>query len=68
MDSPGIHSTSSVSGHCRLPETPVRRHLQDLVAHGVVDLVGTHPERWAPSAWLQEVWWAVGDDTPWEGS
>ena len=59
MGHPGGHTTAVIAGHCRLPETPVRRHLQDLVAHWAVDLEGTHPERWAPSAWLQEVWWAV---------
>ncbi len=56
----GVHATSAIAGHCRLTNTPTRRHLQDLTAHGVVDLVGEEPERWIPSAWLREHWWAVG--------
>jgi len=55
----GVHTTGSVAGHCRLTATPTRRHLQDLCAHGVIDLVGEHPERWGASAWLQGSWWAV---------
>jgi hypothetical protein len=59
MAEPTEHSTGSVAGHCRLPETTVRRHLEDLNAHGAVDATGTHPERWAASAWLRDQWWAV---------
>ena len=61
---PGPHTTAVVSGHCRLPDTPTRRHLEDLRAHGVVELVGDHPERWEPSAWLQDNWWAVSTPAP----
>jgi hypothetical protein len=59
MDNPGIHATAGIAGQCRLTLTPTRRHLQDLHAHGVVDLVGEHPERWSPSDWLRENWWAL---------
>ena len=59
---PVEHSTAAVAGHCRLPETPIRRHLQDLTAHGAVDLTGQHPERWSASEWLRENWWAVSND------
>ncbi|MHB1582212.1 MAG: hypothetical protein ACYCU7_03220 [Acidimicrobiales bacterium] len=58
---PGAHTTATVAGHCSETPTPTRRHLQDLTAHGVVDLVGEFPERWAASRWLRERWWAVGD-------
>jgi hypothetical protein len=61
---PGAHATASIAGHCRLTLTPTRRHLQDLNAHGVLDIKGDHPETWAPSAWLRENWWAIGDATP----
>jgi hypothetical protein len=64
MRAGGIHSTSSIAGHCRMPETPVRRHLQDLTAHGVVDLDGSFPERWSASLWLRKVWWAVEEPQP----
>jgi hypothetical protein len=56
---PAEHSTSSIAGHCRLTQTPTRRHLQDLTAHGAVDLVGDDPERWCTSEWLSGSWWAV---------
>ncbi len=56
---PGVHTTSSIAGHCRLPVTPTRRHLQELNGHGAVDLVGEHPERWEASKWLRGSWWAV---------
>jgi hypothetical protein len=61
---PGDHATNAIAGHCRLPVTPTRRHLQDLNAHGVIDLVGEFPERWTASAWLRENWWAVTDTKP----
>lgn len=62
---PGAHTTQTIAGHCRLTETPTRRHLQDLVAHGVLDRAGDHPERWEISEWLTERWWAVaGSDAP----
>jgi hypothetical protein len=60
VGNPGAHTTASIAGHCRLTTTPTRRHLQDLTAHGVLDLVGDYPERWVTSEWLREVWWAVG--------
>ncbi len=68
MAHPGGHATAVVAGHLLLPQTPVRRHLQDLCAHGLVELIGDHPERWTPSPWLRESWWAVRDSTPWDRS
>jgi hypothetical protein len=62
LRTPGMHATASVAGHCRLTETPTRRHLQDLMAHGVVELVGERPELWCVSDWLRERWWAVDDE------
>jgi IclR helix-turn-helix domain len=56
---PGAHATAAIAVHCRLPPTTTRRHLQDLMAHGVVDFMGDHPERWAASAWLRNTLWAV---------
>lgn len=53
------HSTAAIAGHCRLPTTSTERHLQDLNAHGVLDLVGTGPQTWAASSWLRDSWWAV---------
>ena len=64
MAEPGEHTTGSTAGHCRLTVTPTRRHLQDLCAHGVVDLVGDFPERWTTSEWLRGCWWAVTDPEP----
>jgi hypothetical protein len=63
LRTPGIHTTASVAGHCRLTQTPTRRHLQDLMAHGVIEQVGEAPEQWFASDWLRECWWAV-DDKP----
>lgn len=60
MDHPGAYATSTVAAHCRLTQTPTRRHLQDMCAHGVIDLVGDQPERWTSSNWLKDNWWAVG--------
>ena len=64
LRTPGAHTTATVAGHCRLTQTPIRRHLQDLMAHGVVELVGEAPEQWSASDWLRERWWAVDDDPP----
>lgn len=61
---PGDHATNAIAGHCRLPVTPTRRHLQDLNAHGVIDLGGEFPERWTASTWLRGNWWAVTDTAP----
>jgi hypothetical protein len=61
VSTPGEHTTSSIAGHCRLTTTPARRHLQDLTAHGVINLVGERPERWTVSEWLHKCWWAVSD-------
>jgi hypothetical protein len=58
------HSTEAVAARCRLTTTPTRRHLQDLNAHGVLDLVGTAPECWQVSEWTREMWWAVASTHP----
>jgi hypothetical protein len=49
-------STSTIAGHCRLPQTSARRHLQELTALGLVDLTGERPERWRASEWLETRW------------
>ena len=55
ISAPGEHTTASTAGHCRLTVTPTRRHLENLTAHGVLDLVvGSTPERWTTSEWLRE--------------
>ena len=64
MADPREHTTASIAGHCRLTETPTRRHLQDLNAHGVIDRAATSPERWTTSVWLRETWWAVTNPGP----
>jgi hypothetical protein len=65
VSAPGVHTTASIAGHCRLTATPTRRHLQDLTAHGVLDLVvGDNPERWTTSEWLRENWWALNGSDP----
>ena len=56
---PGVHTTSNVAGHCGLPNTTARRHLEDLVAHGVLERTCDDPELWEASEWLTESWWAV---------
>jgi hypothetical protein len=56
---PGAHATSNVAGHCGLPNTTARRHLEDLVAHGVLVRTCDDPELWEPSEWLTQSWWAV---------
>jgi hypothetical protein len=61
VSTPGEHTTASIAGHCRLSVTPTRRHLQDLNAHGVLDLVPGDPERWTTSQWLCEYWWALSE-------
>jgi len=53
------HATETIAARCRLPSTSTRRHLQDLFAHGVIDLVGSDPERWLVSEWTRGMWWAV---------
>jgi len=52
-------ATATVAARCRLPETSVRRLLQELSALQVVDLVGTRPECWSASAWLRDRWRSV---------
>jgi len=53
------HATETIAARCRLTSTPTRRHLQDMFAHGVLDLVGSAPERWQVSEWTRGMWWAV---------
>lgn len=54
-DAQGPQSTAVVAARCKLPETSVRRHLQDLRAHGVVGLADFGPERWDLSIWANEL-------------
>jgi hypothetical protein len=61
---PGAHTTGAIAGQCRLTVTPTRRQLQNLTAHGVLDLVPGNPERWEASEWLREQWWAVNGPEP----
>jgi hypothetical protein len=57
---PGEHTTASIAGHCRLTRTPTQRHLEDLVAHGVLNFIRDHhADRWSASEWLVDRWWAV---------
>lgn len=53
------HSTAVIAGRCRLPQSTIRRVLEDLTALGVVDLVGDHPECWTVTGWLRERWAVV---------
>ncbi len=61
---PGEHTTATIAGLCRLTKTPTRRHLEDLTAHGVIDLAGESPERWCASDWLRECWQFVKPTEP----
>ncbi len=54
-------ATAAVAGRARLPEPAARRHLEDLDAHGVVDLVGSGPNRWKASAWCSQRWGEAED-------
>lgn len=53
---------STIGGRVGLPSTSVRRHLEDLAALGVVELVGDRPERWRLSEWVREYWSAVASE------
>ena len=53
------HVTDVIAMRTGLSPTSARRHLEDLAAHGVVDLVATRPAQWEASAWLQSHWWSV---------
>jgi len=53
------HTASTIAGRTRLKETTVRRHIDDLVALGVLDLVQTRPDQWAASDWLRTGWSSV---------
>jgi predicted ArsR family transcriptional regulator len=59
VESKSTMATKLVAGRCRLPETSVRRHLQDLHAHGVIDLLDYGPELWEVSQWTTERWWSA---------
>jgi hypothetical protein len=54
-----VMSTASIAGHCALPTTSVRRHLQDLAAHRLLELVGENQETWGLSEWTRERWEAT---------
>ncbi len=48
-------TTATFAARCDIPQTSVRRHLEDLAALGVVAKVHHEPpETWAPSEWLSE--------------
>jgi hypothetical protein len=50
-------ATATLAARARLPETTVRRHLQDLDALGVVDRIpGDGPETWRAGEWLYAAW------------
>jgi hypothetical protein len=49
-------STTVVAARCALPETSVRRHLQDLRSHGVIELLDFGPERWLLSTLTSKSW------------
>jgi predicted ArsR family transcriptional regulator len=59
VQSKSLIATKLVAGCCHLPETSVRRHLPDLHAHGVIDLLDYGPELWQVSKWTQGRWWSV---------
>jgi hypothetical protein len=54
VDSYGSMSKTVVAARCTQPETSVGRYLQDLRAHGVINLLDFGPERWKLSAWTKE--------------
>ncbi len=62
------HVTDVIAMRTGLSPTSARRHLEDLAAHGVVDLVGTRPAQWEASPWLRAHWWAVSSEHPTEGA
>ncbi len=57
-------ATATVAARCRLPQSSVRRHLQELLALGLCDLTGDHPERWCASTWLRDHWHVVEAPPP----
>jgi hypothetical protein len=59
LGEPQGHTTATVAARCRVPKTSAGRHLEDLTAHGVLDLIGDMPQVWMASAWLRAAWWAV---------
>jgi len=52
-------STGMVAARCSLPVTSVRRHLEALNAHGVLEKAHHEPEVWAVSEWTRGQWRAV---------
>lgn len=52
-------TTATVAGKCALPQTSVRRHLQDLAAHGVLTMTWESPETWGVSNRTMGQWWAL---------
>jgi hypothetical protein len=59
VDSRKPHATAVIAARCALPQTSVRRHLQDLTAHGVLTMTYDSPETWAVSDWTSQQWWAA---------
>ena len=56
------HVTDVIAMRTGLSPTSARRHLEDLAAHGIIDLAGTRPAQWEASPWLRAHWWAVGGE------
>jgi hypothetical protein len=56
MASPHELTTSEVAARCALPRTSVRRHLQDLAAHGVLNQTDDVLEIWMVSDWTWDQW------------
>lgn len=50
------HTASVIAARTRLKETTLRRHLDDLIALGIIDLTNTRPAQWSASAWIRDQW------------
>jgi DNA-binding transcriptional ArsR family regulator len=53
------HVTDVIAMRTGLSRSSAQRHLEDLAAHHIVDLVATRPPQWEASAWLRAHRWAV---------
>ncbi|MGO8873504.1 MAG: helix-turn-helix domain-containing protein [Acidimicrobiales bacterium] len=50
------HTTATIAARCRLPQSTVRRYLEDLVALEILELIGTRPEEWKATAGILDRW------------
>jgi predicted ArsR family transcriptional regulator len=50
------HVASTIAARCGLRETTVRRHLDDLVALNVLDVVGMNPMRLWVTSGIADTW------------